>query len=749
MSDNIQIREYQKDIINQVFTKLKTNRRIMVQAPTGSGKTFIIAQLNKMFIAQNKRVWVLVHRKELIEQIKNSLEKIGLYPSVIQSDYKYYSKYLIQIASVQTIVNRLDNVEDPDIIICDEAHHSPANTYRKIYDEYPNSKIIGLTATPVRTNGEGFEDLFDDLILGPPVKNLISLGYLCKTKVYSRKYIDISQVKKSYGDFDDNELFEMLNHRKTYGDIVNTYKKYANGKKAVVFAINIEHSKRIVKNYNLAGIPAAHIDSNTNKEERDLIINDFRIGKILILSNVNIITEGFDVPDCECVQLVRPTMSLSLYMQMVGRGMRSHKDKEYVIILDHSDCVALHGFPDKNRLWTLSPTQNNNKLSFQKTIRAVSEKDGMYYNPFDVPHYEDYELVEIEIDSERLEYINFLLEYTDTDSEGDLALNYLWDLFLLRYKTPLISDIQYFAQETKLLNTYWYPEQLRKYGYLKDPYIYHSNFDFNITPNNYSNSFTAEIILDWFNSEKYRNNKEKFFKEIPTKLSISLYQFNELLNRIGLNSLVTKNDYVKKYAIVNPKFYLSNSSSKNTTISISISHNNQRYVISSGIKIPTTSWDADSQRLKTEYNESQKLNKLIDEIRDFIIEMHVDKIELINKKEFKFEVINFINKKLESKQDLVKEHYNKYLDNLKIKGMLNKSTLLQKKTNLNKLMDFNSHLKISEIDSNLFIDFENYLRKTGLKETSIKRQIKHLKTFVYNYLINNGMIDNITDRKQK
>lgn len=461
------LRPYQEELKKQVLKAFNKVNRVMLQLPTGGGKTITFVDLASHFVNEGKSVWILVHRKELIEQTTSKLVQYGVRHSVIQADYHYSRFAPCQVVSVQTVVKRLSKVTPPDVIICDEAHHSTASTYRKIYEYYPNAKLLGVTATPVRSNGEGFKDLFDKLICGLSVNDLIKQGYLCKPKIFAKPLtINLNSIKVTAGDFNDADLFVAMNNNETYGDLVASYNQEAKGKKAIVFAVNIEHSKNIVEMYNNAGISAEHLDGNTPKMDRKNILERFKSGKTLVLSNVNIITEGFDVPDCEVVQLVKPTKSLAMYLQMVGRGLRTSPGKDYAIILDHSDSVFYHGFPQQDRKWTLKgkkKVKGQNEYNENVFIRDKESKE--LYTRKDLPkHITDVELVEIN-DLTQDEFRAMVMkQLINICIDNGKKRGTAWFTFIKMYK-PTIADIETF-QILSGHNKGWIWYQKRDFGYL-------------------------------------------------------------------------------------------------------------------------------------------------------------------------------------------------------------------------------------------------------------------------------------------
>lgn len=362
-----QLREYQQELLEEIFSSLaRGNRRLIVQSPTGSGKTVLFSAVAEKFTRRGDGVLVLVHRLELLLQAKEKLETItGCRVGLIKSGYKTSPENSIQVASVQSLISR-ENWPDAGLVIVDEAHHSAAATYTKIFKSYPEAYILGVTATPARADGRGFRGIFDELITGQSVRELIETGNLCKFKLFaSKKTIITTSVKTTGGDYDLKELAEAINNSLVTGDLIESWRRYALGQKTVLFAIDVKHSKAIAHAFQKAGISAEHIDGASSADERKSIVERFTTGQTLILCNCGIFSEGLDVPTIEAVQIVRPTKSLTLYMQMLGRALRPALGKKHATFIDHTNNWAVHGLPDEEREWTLDA------VSLKKTNHTV------------------------------------------------------------------------------------------------------------------------------------------------------------------------------------------------------------------------------------------------------------------------------------------------------------------------------------------------------------------------------------------
>lgn len=347
----MQLRDYQIDLIDKVKKSYKSGHNApCIVLPCGGGKSVIVAEIAKRTTNKGNNVLFLVHRKELCEQIHNTFENWGVNMS------------LCTIGMVQTICRHIDKMIAPSLIITDENHHSLANSYKKIYDAFPKAKRVGVTATPVRLNGSGLGDVNDELIVGVSARYLIDNDFLAPYDYYAPSSIDLSGVKISKGEYNAAMVEKLVIQKAIFGDVITNYKKLADSKQAICYCTTVNHSKTMEKEFNKAGIDARHIDGETPKEERSKIIDMFRNKQIDILCNVDLISEGFDVPDCECAILLRPTKSLTLYIQQSMRCMRYKPNKRAIII----DCVGNYlrfGLPDDSRSWSLDGKKKNDNFA--------------------------------------------------------------------------------------------------------------------------------------------------------------------------------------------------------------------------------------------------------------------------------------------------------------------------------------------------------------------------------------------------
>lgn len=309
--------------------------------PCGAGKTALFARMAESSQAKGKTIWFLVHRRELLNQTIETFDRFDI------------PRKTIHIGMVATVANHLYKYPKPDFIIFDEAHFSAAATWSKIIEAFPDAFIVGLTATPRRLDGKPLDKIYDDLIVGIGTAELIEQGYLASYKYYAPTVADLSALKKRGSDYDASRAAELLSQRAVFGDVIKHYQQYASGLQAICYCSTVAHSEAMADEFKAAGINAVHFDGNTPTKQRAQIVRDYRDKKIQILCNCDLISCGFDVPDCHCCILLRPTMSTALYIQQSMRAMRPQPGKT-AIILDHVNNYKRHGLPDDEREWTLA-----------------------------------------------------------------------------------------------------------------------------------------------------------------------------------------------------------------------------------------------------------------------------------------------------------------------------------------------------------------------------------------------------------
>lgn len=361
------LRPYQSKAKKDIYAAWDEKDNVMFQMPTGTGKTRLFTSIIKditeygRHINEPTNILIIAHRNELIEQIDESLNKYKVPHNTIVKGWDRKCKFPVSVASIYTLMhsNNLSAAEKLNVqfIFIDEAHHTLAATYQKLWDLYPGSKKLGVTATPSRMNHKGFLDLFETLVTSMPIKEFIRQRYLSPYKYYSlisnsivQKTIDELELDTT-GEYKDSSMSEKMDVGNIRAQLLKSYKRLADGKKGIIYAINIAHAKHICDEYSGAGYNTVCIDSNTKSSERKDLITKFKNGEIDIIVNVDIFSEGFDCPDIEFIQLARPTRSLVKYLQQVGRGLRPTNAKEHCIILDNVGMYSRFRLPDARRYW--------------------------------------------------------------------------------------------------------------------------------------------------------------------------------------------------------------------------------------------------------------------------------------------------------------------------------------------------------------------------------------------------------------
>ena len=370
MARNDGLRDYQQEMKLRLFEEWELHRSVMVQMPTGTGKTHLLAAVVKEFLCGGgvgMRVWIVAHRRELVEQIEETVARYGMGKEPDKSakngrtgkDSMPEESGRVRVFSIQWLSRNWKNWEEsPGLIVIDEAHHALAETYRELWKRYPEARKLGMTATPCRLNRKGFTDLFDTLITSWSIAEFIGRGWLSSFDYVSiransreQRLVDSLKKRGADGDYQVKEMNAVLNRETGIRQLYESVRRYAAGKKGIVYAVSIAHARQIAAYYSLHGVESVAIDSRTPALERKELVEDFRRGRIKILVNVDIFSEGFDCPDVEFVQLARPTLSLAKYLQQVGRGLRKSDDKDSCVLIDNVGLHRIFGLPVRDRDW--------------------------------------------------------------------------------------------------------------------------------------------------------------------------------------------------------------------------------------------------------------------------------------------------------------------------------------------------------------------------------------------------------------
>jgi len=351
----MELRDYQQKAIDDIRGSYRAGHKApLLCLPTGGGKTVIFSYIAQSAAVKGKRVLILAHRRELIQQTSETLKSFGVDHGIIAAGYPMDTKP-VQVASVQTLARRLNRIKaEPGLIIVDEAHHAVAGSWEKIIDRFPDSKLLGVTATPMRLDGKPLDDIFDALILGPSVKELTKAGFLAPSRCFTTPVkLNRKEIGVSGGDFKMAQAAKALEENKINGDAVIEYKKHCSGKPAVVFCCNIAHAEFVADLFSEAGYRAAHLSSKLNHEIRKQRIEDLGNGALQVLTSCNVISEGTDIPAVAAAILLRPTKSEALYLQQVGRALRVAQGKDHALIIDCVGNISTHKLPNAERNFTL------------------------------------------------------------------------------------------------------------------------------------------------------------------------------------------------------------------------------------------------------------------------------------------------------------------------------------------------------------------------------------------------------------
>ena len=349
------LRPYQESVIAEVKQALRNGCRApLVVSPTGSGKTVMFSHIADGAGKKGNRVWILVHRAELVDQTSRTMRELGIPHGIIAAGWPVDPLPHVQVVSVQTVVSRTGGLIPPDIIIVDECHHAAAGTWGKILAAFPKAVRLGFTATPERLDGKGLADAFDALIRGPEVAWLIDQGFLTRPVYFAPpNQLNLDGLHVRGGDFARDEAAAMMDKPMITGDAVQHYHKLCPGSPAVVFCASIAHADHVAQAFSAAGYTSATLDGTLDRVERRRRVRDLGCGKLQVLTSCEIISEGFDIPVVTAAILLRPTKSLGMHLQQVGRVLRVAPGKQRAVILDHVGNCLRHGLAEEEREWSL------------------------------------------------------------------------------------------------------------------------------------------------------------------------------------------------------------------------------------------------------------------------------------------------------------------------------------------------------------------------------------------------------------
>ncbi len=372
----MELRDYQLEMLEGAREELRAgNRSLILQAPTGAGKTALASSMIRGAVQRQHRIWFVVHRRELLRQSSIAFGDYGIPHGMVSAVSHMDKSQPVQICSIQTLARRLDRLPGPSMIVWDEAHHLAAGTWSKVFALYPTAVHIGLTATPERLDGAGLDAYFRSIVCGPSVQWLIDNGYLAPFRYFSVPSVNTDGVRSGGADFNRKDLAQALDSSTVMGDAVRHYLTHAHGRRAIVFEASVKRSTELATRFRDAGVAAMHVDADTPSADRDRAMADLQSGKLRIITNVDLFGEGVDVPSIEAIFLCRPTQSLTMYLQQVGRGLRMSPGKTDCLIFDHAGNLARHGSPAEEREWSLAgrPKRGDKEKAATASLRQCGQ----------------------------------------------------------------------------------------------------------------------------------------------------------------------------------------------------------------------------------------------------------------------------------------------------------------------------------------------------------------------------------------
>jgi DNA repair protein RadD len=378
----IELRDYQAELVTLSRLELtKGKKRVLVVLPTGGGKTYVMADIAQRATEKGHRVLCLMHRRQLVGQMKDRFADYGLEVGIVMAGYDSDLLKPIQIGTIQTYQRRIRMDDagyrpffvDAAVVMVDEAHRSLSKTFQKTLALYDKSVVVGVTATPCLASGVGMGRYYDALVAPTGVGDLIDAGYLVPARYFAPTTPDLDGIRTVQGDYEKKALGERMNTTQLVGDVFENWARIAGGKQTIVFAVNVKHSKALCREFERNGVSAAHLDAYSSEDKRSQVLTALFDKRLQVVFNVGLYTEGFDYPAAECIVLARPTKSRGLYLQMAGRGLRPYDGKSECIIIDHGNNVERLGFIDEPVVWTL----DGKKLAWAGSPQRKAEKTPM------------------------------------------------------------------------------------------------------------------------------------------------------------------------------------------------------------------------------------------------------------------------------------------------------------------------------------------------------------------------------------
>jgi DNA repair protein RadD len=357
------LRPRQVQAINDIRAAYQRGSRAPILcAATGFGKTHTSAQIIRSALDRGRTVWFLAHLREILEDTAKRLRSVDIpFGEIAAGKPREYHRR-VQIVSVQTAVRR-DDLPKPDLVIVDECHLAVATTYKKVLGKIGNPMLLGLTGTPCRLDGRGLGELFDEIIPTCSTGTLISEGLLAPIKYFAPHRPDLTGLRMSGGDYRQSDLDGEMDKSTITGDVIKHYQKHCDGKRAVAFCTSIKHAEHVAAEFQAAGYKAVAISGESKRSERTEALSGLREGRLQVVCNAQLWVAGVDVPQIECIMLLRPSKSLTFYLQAIGRGLRMAPGKTHLTVLDHAGCIFEHGPPDMERKWSLQGRQKGKRAT--------------------------------------------------------------------------------------------------------------------------------------------------------------------------------------------------------------------------------------------------------------------------------------------------------------------------------------------------------------------------------------------------
>lgn len=377
MAMKVVLRDYQDTAVHDIRLAFRQHKRVILVLATGAGKTVVFSHIALSAATKGRRVLILAHRDQLIKQASRKLNDNNLRHGIIMAGYTPDYAASVQLASVQTLVRRLDKVRfKPDLIIIDECHLSAAASYLKVLEAFQDALVLGVTGSPCRLDnkplGREFGGVYDFMVTGISIRQLIERGFLVRPAVYApAEQIDLSGIKKSMGDYKTDELAAVVDKPKLIGDAVDQYQKICPGVPAVAWCVTVQHAQHVADEFNARGINAVMLCGDHDTAYRDDTLKKLATGEVQVVTFVGILVEGVDVPEIGAVLMLRPTMSLASYLQVIGRGLRPAPGKDCCYVLDHAGLSFKHGLADEEREWSLDWGEKKKKGKKKETEAPV------------------------------------------------------------------------------------------------------------------------------------------------------------------------------------------------------------------------------------------------------------------------------------------------------------------------------------------------------------------------------------------